>query len=137
MAFEGPIEDRLAIRELLDSYADAVCRVDAEDWGATWAEDAVWALPDYPELGEVRGKAAIVEMWKGAMAQYPGVVFVATVGSIEVKGDTATVRSYTSEVYDQAGVTKRDRGRYEDVCVKQDGKWLFKSRTFKNVHRQL
>lgn len=137
MAFEGPIEDRLAIRELLDSYADAVCRVDAEDWGATWAEESVWALPDYPEIGEIRGKAAIIEMWKGAMTQYPGVVFVATVGSIEVTGDTATVRSYTSEVYDQAGVTKRDRGRYEDVCVKQDGQWLFKSRTFKNVHRQL
>jgi uncharacterized protein (TIGR02246 family) len=137
MAFEGPIEDRLAIRELLDSYADAVCRVDAEDWGATWAEDSVWALPDYPELGEIRGKAAIVEMWKGAMTQYPGIVFTASVGSIEVKGDTAIVRSYTSEVYDQDGATKRDRGRYEDVCVKQDGKWLFKSRSFRNVHRQL
>jgi len=137
MAFEGPIEDRLAIRELLDSYADAVCRVDAEAWGATWAEDAVWALPDYPELGEIKGKAAIVEMWKGAMTQYPGIVFTASPGSIEVTGDRAVVRSYTSEVYDQNGVTKRDRGRYEDVCVKQGGKWLFQSRTFKNVHRQL
>jgi len=137
MAFKGPIEDRLAIRELVDSYADAVCRVDAEDWGATWAEDAVWALPDYPELGEIKGKAAIVAMWKGAMTQYPGIVFTASVGAIEVTGDTAVVRSYTSEVYDQAGVTKRDRGRYEDVCVKQDGQWLFQSRTFKNVHRQL
>jgi hypothetical protein len=38
-------------------------------------------------------------------------------------------------VYDQAGVTKRDRGRYEDVLVKQDGKWLFKARVFRNIHR--
>jgi ketosteroid isomerase-like protein len=137
MAFEGPIEDRLAIRELLDVYADAVCRIDADDWGATWAEDGVWALPDYPEIGEVRGKAAIVEMWKGAMTQYPGIVFVASTGAIVVKGDRATVRSWTSEVYDHDGVTKRDRGCYDDVCVKRDGKWLFLSRSFRNVHRQL
>jgi len=137
MAFEGPFEDRLAIRELLDTYADAVCRNDVEAWAATWAEDSFWALPDYPDLGEVRGKAAIVEMWKGAMAQYPGVVFVASAGAIIVEGDRATVRSWTSEVYDQDGVTKRDRGRYDDVCVKQDGKWLFQSRSFKNIHRQL
>jgi uncharacterized protein (TIGR02246 family) len=137
MAFEGPYEDRLAIRELLDSYADAVCRVDVQDWAATWAEDSVWALPDYPELGEVRGKTAIVEMWQGAMTQYPGIVFVASVGAIVIDGDTARVRSWTSEVYDQNGATKRDRGRYDDVCVKRDGKWLFQSRSFKNVHRQL
>ena len=39
MAFTGPLEDRIAIRELLETYADAVCRVDAEAWGSTWAED--------------------------------------------------------------------------------------------------
>jgi len=137
MAFEGPFEDRLAIRELLDAYADAVCRNDADDWAATWAEDSLWALPDYPAIGEVRGKTAIVEMWKGAMTQYPGVVFVASVGAIKVSGNRAIARSWTSEVYDQDGTTKRDRGRYEDVCVKQDGRWLFQSRSFTKVHQQL
>lgn len=135
MPFDGPIEDRLAIRELLDAYADAVIQHDADAWGATWAEDGVWNLPDYPELGEVRGKDAIVAMWKGAMEQYPGIVFAALPGSIVIEGDRATVRSYTSEVYDQGGVTKRDRGHYNDICVKCGGKWLFQSRTFKNIHR--
>jgi ketosteroid isomerase-like protein len=132
----GSVEDRLAIRELLEAYADAVCCVDADAWGATWAEDSVWELPDYPELGKVVGKANIVAMWKGAMTQYPGMVFVATPGSIKISGDQAIVRSYTSETYDQNGVTKRDRGRYEDVCVKRNGQWLFKVRKFKNIHRQ-
>lgn len=138
MSFEGPVEDRLAIRELLDTYADAVCRVDAEQWGSTWAEDAVWELPDYPQLGKIIGRAQIVEMWKGAMTQYPGIVFVATVGAINVKGNEATARSYTSEVYNDkaTGVTKRDRGRYEDALVKRNGQWLFKSRVFRNIHRQ-
>jgi ketosteroid isomerase-like protein len=136
MVFTGPIEDRLEIRELLDVYADAVNRNDPDAWGATWAEDSIWNLPDYPELGLVEGRSAIVTMWKAAMAHYPGIIFVANPGAIEIDGDLATVRSYTSEVYDQDGVTKRDRGVYDDICVKRGGKWLFKSRTFKNIHRE-
>lgn len=136
MPFSGPAEDRLAIRELIETYADAVVRRDAEAWGATWAEDGEWSLPDYPEIGTTSGRAAIVAMWTEAMKAYPGILFQAWPGSIEVDGDVAKVRSYTSEVYDHDGVTKRDQGAYEDVCVKQGGRWLFKSRSFRNVHRQ-
>src|SRR5258708_38789588 len=110
MAYEGPVEDRLAIRELLESYADAVCTADPIAWGNTWAEDGVWELPDYPEIGKIAGKGNIVTAWKAAMSQYPGIIFIATPGSIEIKGDEARMRSYTSEVYDKDGATKRDRG---------------------------
>ena len=136
MVFTGPAEDRLAIRELLETYADAVTRCDAAAWGATWAEDAEWSLPDYPEIGTTSGRAAIVAMWVEAMKHYPGIIFQAWPGSIEIDGDRATVVSYTSEVYDQDGVTKRDRGVYHDICVKENGQWLFQHRTFKNIHRQ-
>jgi len=136
MPFTGPAEDRLAIRELLDAYADAVTQCDAAAWGATWAEDGEWSLPDYPEIGTTKGRDAIVAMWVEAMKGYPGIMFEAWPGSIEVEGDYAVVRSYTAEVYDQNGVTLRDRGAYEDTCVKRDGRWLFKSRSFRNIHRQ-
>lgn len=136
MPFTGPTEDRLAIRELLDTYADAVTCRDADAWGATWAEDAEWSLPDYPEIGTTKGRDAIVAMWLEAMKAYPGIMFEAWPGSIEIDGDTAQVRSWTAEVYDQDGRTVRDRGRYEDVCVKRGGKWQFKSRSFRNIHRQ-
>jgi uncharacterized protein (TIGR02246 family) len=136
MPYTGPFEDRLAIRELLEIYADAVNRNDAQAWGETFADDAEWSLPDYPEFGTTKGKDAIVSMWVGAMKQYPGVMFEAWPGSIEVTGDTATMRSYTSEVFDQEEMTVRDRGVYEDTCVKQDGRWLFKSRSFRKLHRQ-
>jgi uncharacterized protein (TIGR02246 family) len=136
MANTGSVEDRLAIRELLESYADAVCCVDAEAWGNTWAEDGLWELPDYPEIGSIKGRKNIVEAWKAAMAQYPGIIFVSTPGLIRVEGDRATVRSYTSEVFDDStGATKRDRGRYDDVCVKRNGEWKFLVRRFKNIHR--
>lgn len=136
MAFTGPAEDRLAIRELLEVYADAVTRCDADTWGSCWADDAQWSMPDYPEFGTTNGKPAIVAMWVEAMKHFPGLMFEAWPGSIEIDGDTARMRSYTSEIYDQEGATKRDRGVYEDVCVKIDGKWLFKSRIFRNIHRQ-
>jgi len=136
MPFTGPFEDRLAIRETLDAYADAVNQVDAKAWGSLWAEESMWSMPDYPEFGTVYGRANIVETWIAAMKQFPGVIFVATPGSIVVEGDQATVRSYTSEVYDDAsGVTKRDRGIYDDMMVKVEGRWLFKSRAFRNIHR--
>lgn len=136
MTFTGPFEDRLAIRELIETYADAVVRRDADAWGATWAEDGEWSLPDYPEIGTTRGRPAIVTMWIEAMKSYPDILFQAWPGSIEVSGNTATMRSYTSEVYDKDGITMRDRGVYEDRCVKVDGRWYFQSRSFRNVHRQ-
>lgn len=136
MPFTGPDADRLALRELIEAYADAVMQNDAEAWGATWAEDSAWSLPDYPEIGTTHGRAAIVAMWIEAMKSYPGILFAAWPGAIAVDGDRATMRSYTSEVYDEDGLTKRDMGIYDDICVKQDGRWLFQSRTFRNLHRQ-
>ena len=136
MPFTGPLEDRLAIRELLETYADAVTRCDAEAWGATWAEDGRWEMPDYPEFPPQEGRTAIVALWVEAMKHYPGIMFEAWPGSIEVDGNTAIVRSYTAEVYDQDGETKRDRGVYEDRCIKRDGRWYFHQRVFRNIHRQ-
>ncbi|QQN73431.1 nuclear transport factor 2 family protein [Croceicoccus sp. YJ47] len=136
MPFTGPLEDRIAIRELIDTYADAVTQRDPELWGSTWAEDAHWTMPDYPEFPAQTGRENIVKLWTEAMAQYPGIIFEAYCGSIEVDGDTAKVRAYTSEVYDQDGVTKRDRGEYDDECVKIDGRWYFQRRAFRNIHRQ-
>jgi hypothetical protein len=48
MPFTGPNEDRLAIRELIDTYADATNLRDAELWGSLFDEDARWELPDFP-----------------------------------------------------------------------------------------
>ena len=136
MAFSGPLEDRLAIRELLDTYADAVERVDADAWGQTWAEESEWSMPDYPEFPTTNGRAAITALWVEAMKHYPGVHFHAWPGEIVVEGDHACVRTYTAETYDQEGVTKRDRGVYEDSCVKIEGRWYFAKRIFRNIHRQ-
>ena len=127
MGFTKNFEDRIAIRSLIDSYSDAVFRRDADDWGACWAEDALWSL-----LGtEVCGRAAIVSFWEQAMSTFRFVAFFSQPGSIEIEGHHATGRVYTHEVIeDLHGSLTRPVGRYDDIYVKSDGAWLFAERRY-------
>ena len=137
MGFTGPIEDRLAIRELIDTYADATNLRDAGVWGSLFAEDARWFLPDFPQYGDRVGRAAIVALWVSAVADHEGLVYMATPGAIEVDGDRATARLYTFEVYTaKDGSTVRRHGRYDDALVKRDGRWLIAEHTFRTLNQE-
>lgn len=131
MPFSGPTEDRLAIRELVDIYADAVTRNDSAAWISTWAEDGEWSVPDnFGGTMTARGRDSILKLWTQAMTQFAGVVFQAWPGAIIVEGSRATMRSYTHETYmDQGGPTVL-HGAYEDICIRQQGRWLFHRRAF-------
>jgi len=135
MAFSGPIEDRLAIRELMDIYADAVNQRDAELWGSTWAEGSSWKLPVIPGMENVAGKENIVAAWNAGMAMFPFIFMSISVGDIQVDGDTATARAYTTEVGTTLDGTEiRPRGQYDDKLIKVDGEWLFKERIFNSLY---
>lgn len=137
MAFSGPLEDRQLIRELMDSYADAICRVDVKDYSACWADEgAVWSIPWYPEIGTVEGKDKIIPIWVEAMKVFAGDNFVMVPGSIEVDGKCAKVTAHTSECYDIGDTIFRDRGYYMDECVKIEGRWYFQKRIFYLKHRE-
>ena len=127
MAFSGPIEDQLAIRNLPESYADAVFRRDASDWGSNWAIDGRWHL-----MGTtVEGRDTIVGMWNGAMAGFAFVAFFAQAAAIEIEGDQATGRVFTHEVLETVdGESRRPVGRYDDIYVKSDGRWFYQERIY-------
>lgn len=131
--FSGPLEDILAIRELIEAYADAVTRRDAGDWADCWCEEAEWCLPELPDVGTVSGRTAIVALWVAAMEQFPGLVFRAWPGSIVVDGGTAMVRSYTCETFEQAGTAVTVLGSYEDTCMKFSNGWKFSRRQFRKL----
>lgn len=146
MAYSGPLADRIEIRELIEAYSDAVMRGDVEDWGQVWAEDAFWALPEFPGHEAFHGRAAIIAGWSWSMAQYgetraeggaPVMIYVSTPGAIKVEGDRATARVYTSEIYrmPDSGREVRVRGQYEDELARIDGKWLFTKRIYRVLHR--
>jgi len=133
MPFEGPVEDRLAIRERIDAYSDAVFRRDAEDWIANWREDGVWSLPGI----DVSGRAQIKAAWLGAMAEFPLAMFFASPGSIVVDGDRARARVYTQEILTLAsGGLRRIVGAYDDELIKTGGAWLFSRRAYRILHDQ-
>ena len=135
MPFTGPLEDRLALRELLDQYADAVNQRDADAWGATWAEDSVWNLSVIEGMEDVVGRDNIVAAWTEAMKMFPFVNMMFVPGHIRVDGDRATMRSYTAEVATTTdGNTIRPRGQYDDDCVKIGGQWYFARRSFNSLH---
>ncbi len=137
MAFTGPFEDRLAVRELIESYAGAVTQRDADVWAACWADDSVWRMPD---LGvTLSGKTEIVTSWIGMMAEYHGPAdkpwpfsFISVPASIIVTGGRGEVVSTSVEAFaDAAGKTIHLKGEYRDVVVKRDGAWLFLSRSWR------
>ncbi len=120
--------ERLAIRERIEAYSDAVFRHDADAWIACWADDAVWSLPG----AEVRGRAVIRGAWEQAMAGFKLAAFFAQPGVVEVNGHAATARVYTQEILELAdGGMRRIIGAYDDELVKEGGAWGFKSRRYR------
>jgi len=128
MISSGPIEDRLAIRELVESYNDAVMRFDADAWAANWADDGVWKLG---AMGEFTGRAAIVATWRQAMSAFSFVGFFASAGPIAVDGDRARGTWYQQEFLHAKDGTKRAvTGRYDDDYVKRGARWYFLRRSY-------
>ncbi len=128
--FSGPIEDRLAIRELNDLYGDGVLLFDADIWSSVWADDAEW---DFMGM-EFKGRKAIVDFWKQAMSNFDAVSFSCVPSSIEIDGNRAVARCQTQEVLKaKDGSTRMVGGLYRDELVKRDGAWLYSKRTFQIV----
>ena len=129
MMSSGPLEDRIAIRELIESYNDAVMRFDPDVWGANWAEDGVWSLPG---RGEVAGRSDIVAFWQKVMGTMTVDGFFASAGTITVTGDSAHGTWYQQEyLRDQGGTRRFIIGEYTDDYVKLAGRWLFTKRVYR------
>lgn len=135
MAFEGPLEDRIAISELVIAYGDAVCRRHADDWSSLWAKDAIWLMPEIPGMERIEGRESIRATWIEAMKSYPFQVNRPTLSNVRIDGDRAEGEVYTSElVKDVEGVAAHWTNRYRDTYIKIDGKWHFNSRTLEILH---
>src|ERR1700677_1295363 len=125
MTYRGPIEDRIAIRELIEAYSDAVCRKDMAAWSETWMEDAVWGSRD----GPVTGRAAITERCSRVLDGLPYLQFRAIPGAIEVEGDVAVARTYIHTTRKTArGELQLFEATYADRLVKSNGAWRFDRR---------
>ena len=128
MISQGPIEDRLAIRELIESYNDAVMRFDGDAWKVNWRSDANWTLPG---VGEIKGLDNFFPIWEQMMSGFSFVGFFASAGPLIVDGETAKGTWYQQEVlHGKDGSKRKITGKYTDDYVKQDSRWYFLSRVY-------
>ena len=139
MAFSGPLESRLEVRELIESYANAVTQRDAAAWADLWEDDAVWSMPDLGTGITLSGRATIVSTWLELMNQYHGPAdrprafsFVSVLGEMDVDAEHGTVRSYSVEAFaDAAGRTVHLKGQYDDEVIRRGGRWRFAKRIWR------
>jgi hypothetical protein len=127
MPFTGSLEDRMLISELYGRYGDASWRGAREDWVACFTADGRWVS----HLFDCRGTAQLLATWDSLWKEWAGVAFLSEIGSMDIVGDRAKVRSYAREIVQlkNGGIFKL-AGHYDDDLVRQHGGWLFASRVY-------
>lgn len=83
MIDQGSLDERLTIRELVESHNDAVLRFDPTACAANRTEDSRWIR----SMREAHGKGDIMAFWQQAMANYAFVGSFASAGEIVVDDD--------------------------------------------------
>jgi len=127
VAFTGTMEERLAIREMYDTYADGGSRCCRDTWLSCYAEDARWKSHYF----DLEGIEAIGATFDQIMTGVAHTKVFTQIGSIEIEGDTARVRMRQDEcLFYEDGRTYELLGFYDDVLVRRDGRWLFKDRDY-------
>lgn len=122
------------IRRLLAEYADAVCRVDADQWGSTWTEDGVWDMGAM----SMEGRDSMVAGWSGIMQRFDGVIHGYTDGWADLDADAGvgTGRWYVTEyLKPQDAPAMAMMGYYDDEYRLVDGSWKFARRTLTSLYR--
>jgi ketosteroid isomerase-like protein len=145
-AVAGYADDRAEITNISNKYMVAVDAGDIETVMSTWAEDGVleWVY------GVEHGKAAIRKAMSGfggarattipdGATSRPRTRHQIINHVIDVNGDTARTTAYWFAFTNntpQKDVQLLYFGHYEDVMVRVNGKWLFKSRKVFNESMQ-
>jgi hypothetical protein len=128
------VADRLAIRELIERYSDAITRRAWDDMGATYHEDGVWTCAAPMNL-ELRTRAVIQETIGAGLADYDLVVQMTHSIVIDLQGDKATARTVLNETSrnSKANTGLFLLGIYNDRLSRRNGRWGFDHRVFKPV----
>jgi hypothetical protein len=127
--------DRLALRELFDTYAHCADRRDAEGQKALFTDDTVFAVYMHGGGSEatyvLHGREALTPVFDD-LNRYEVTTHFNGQSTVILDGDRATGESYTiaHHLYTQDGTRKIMIAslRYLDVFTKLDGAWYFAER---------
>ena len=129
------LEDEEDIRTLLVDYGRSLDARDFAKYASLFARDGEWT----GGFGTAKGPAAIKAMLDKDIGSTPAprpnsTYHLLTNFAIDVHGDAGTVWSRWSYV----GTGKDNKpvilqsGRYDDIVVREDGRWKFKKRVASN-----
>ena len=122
------LEDKDAIRELLADYCFRLDGYRLADFAGLFAEDGEWSSRDGRAVGRPAIEALLRRMVPEPAAGQRRKHFTTNI-IIKLHGDSADVVSNFLVVRDSpAGPVIAVAGTYDDVAVRRDGSWQFKSR---------
>jgi SnoaL-like domain len=132
------LEDRIAIRELIDQYTYCADTRDAQGQMAIFTEDTnfeVYMDEKLPEPTQVvTGRKNLLPVFND-LNQYLSTMHFNGQSTVKLNGDQATgityCRAYHLKVLDGVQKLMIAGIRYYDTMVKQDGVWLFSERKLK------
>ena len=120
------------IRNLVEKYADAVCRKDEDNWRSCWHKDAKWNLTRPPQE---TGVINIVNRWKTELDKYPYYIQLINNGVCDCS--TNTGRWYISEYIE---LDNKDIlflvGLYKDTYINIEDEIYFSQRDYSAIYRQ-
>ena len=127
----GTIIDRLAIRELIELYSDAVTRRDWRTTGSVFVEDAVCSIAPPTDI-VLHGRTAIATGVAEMIEAFEAFVQMTHSIVIELDGDRAAARTIVNG-FGRLRDGSRGAfalGTYIDVLVRAGDGWLFQRRHF-------
>jgi uncharacterized protein (TIGR02246 family) len=127
-------EDELAIRALIERYADAVNRRDVEDWAGLWTEDGVWEVFGHA----ISGRDAVVAAWRAAMEGFSLVFHVAHSAVVEVRAGEGSAQgrwTVSEQLVDADGRASVLLALYHDVYRREGDGWRIVRRRLQPLYR--
>ena len=127
-----PVEDRIAIQDLIARYAWALDTGDSDSLVACFTQDAVVIEEVFEDPDRWEGHEGIrgLAHHYAASPGFPGRQHHVSQSIVEGSGARCSVKSFAfvTECRGEPPYTLRFTGYYDDQLVKVDGEWLFKER---------
>jgi hypothetical protein len=130
---KGEMMDEIAVQQTISRWSEGATRRDWEQVGSTLSAEATWEIPSFHLKGV--GREAVVDASKSFVAPLSYSVQINAPAVITVTGDTSTARSVIRESgkYANRAVAYDGMGFYNDVLLREEHGWKFKTRTFEVV----
>lgn len=128
------VADRLAIRELVERYTDALNVRDFEAMAALFTPDAIWSV-GAPYNLRFEGEAIATSI-AGMITDYPFFLQLTHSIVIDLDGDAASARTTVREVAKPADPASglNAFGIYHDALTRSPAGWRFAARRFQPLY---